>query len=130
MKEFKVYAENRVGELARLTRALAERAVNIRAIASEGGSNQVFLRIVTSDVTTTEKALKAEGYRYDLSDILICEMLDRPGELAKLAGRFAKAEINVQSIYLLGQKEGKSQLALVVSDMEKAKTLVNHVVSG
>ncbi|TLZ64406.1 MAG: ACT domain-containing protein, partial [Methanobacteriota archaeon] len=33
MKEFKVFVKDKPGELARVTEALAEHAVNIRAIA-------------------------------------------------------------------------------------------------
>src|SRR5205823_13125174 len=98
-KEFKVFVADKPGELARVTEALANAAVNIRAIASETKQETSFLRIVTSDVTTTEKALAQTGLKYDLSDIMDLELLDRPGELAKVARRLSRAGINVHSIY-------------------------------
>jgi hypothetical protein len=109
------------GELARVTEALANAAVNIRAIASETKQETSFLRIVTSDVTTTEKALSQTGLKYDLSDILNLELLDRPGELAKVARRLSRAGINVHSIYILGSKNGRTEIALVVDDPGRAK---------
>ncbi len=121
MKEFKVFVADRPGELARVTEALAGAAVNIRAIASESKHEVSFLRVVTGDVTTTENALTTAGLRFDLSDILEIELLDRPGELAKVAKRLSRAGINVQSLYILGSKNGRTEIALVVSDIEKAK---------
>jgi hypothetical protein len=122
MKEFKVFVADKPGELARVTEALAGAAVNIRAIASESKRDNSFLRVVTSDVQTTEKALRNAGLKFDLSDILNLELIDRPGELAKVARRLARAGINVHSIYILGSKNGRTEIALVVDDIERAKT--------
>ncbi len=121
MKEFRVFVADRPGELARVTEALSAAAVNIRAIASESKKDASFLRIVTGDVATTEKALTNAGMKYELNEILNLELLDRPGELAKVSRRLARAAIDVHSIYILGSKSGRTEIALVVDDMEKAK---------
>ncbi|HYS71914.1 MAG TPA: ACT domain-containing protein [Thermoplasmata archaeon] len=122
MKEFKVFVNNKTGELARVTEALAAGAVNIRALASEGGSSKAFLRVVTGDVATTEKALKNAGLTFELNEIVDLELMDRPGELAKIARRLARQGVNIESIYILGTKNGKTQIAMTVSDLEKAKS--------
>lgn len=122
MKEFKVFITNKAGELARVTEALATHAVNIRALASEGGSSKAFLRVVTGDVATTEKALKGAGLTFELNEILDLELIDRPGELAKVARRLARRGVNVESIYILGTKNGKTLIAMTVSDMAKARS--------
>ncbi len=119
--EFKVFVLDKPGELARVTEALAGAAVNIRAIASESKHDSSFLRVVTGDVQTTERALTTAGLKYELKDILNLELLDRPGELAKVARRLARAGINVQSIYILGSKNGRTEIALVVDNPERAK---------
>ncbi len=124
MKEFKVFVKDKPGELARVTETLAEHAVNIRAIASEGGHENSFLRIVTSDVVTTEKAFKLAGIKHQANDLLTAELIDRPGELAKIARRLERAGVNVESIYILGSKNGKTEVGMVVSDMERAKAAI------
>jgi len=124
MKEFKVFVADKPGELARVTEALANAAVNIRAIASESKHESTYLRVVTSDVHTTEKALSNSGLKYELSDILSLELIDRPGELAKVARRLARAGINVHSIYILGSKNGRTEIALVVDNIERAKVAI------
>ena len=122
MMEFKVFVADKPGELARVTEALARAAVKIRAIASESKHESSFLRVVTSDVQTTEKALSNAGLKFELSDILDLELIDRPGELAKVARRLARAGINVHSIYILGSKNGRTEIAMVVDNTERAKT--------
>ncbi len=122
MKEFKVFVGDKPGELARVTEALAGAAVNIRAIASESKHESSFLRVVTSDVKTTEKALSTAGLKYELSDIVNLELLDRPGELAKVAKRLARSGINIHSIFILGSKNGRTEIALVVDDPDRARS--------
>lgn len=124
MHEFKVYLSNKPGELARVTEALATRAVNIKAITSESGSDTPFLRIVTNDVSTAQKALKTAGFDFEQNGVILVELLDRPGELAKIAKRLARAQVNVESIYIIGKKSGKTDLALAVDDEKKAKKVL------
>ena len=124
MKEFKIFIKHKPGELARVTETLASRAVNIKAIASEAKEEDALLRVVTNDVNTTIKALNESGTKYEQNDILTVSLIDRPGELAKVAKKLGKAKINIESIYILGQKEGRTELALVVDDMKKAGNLL------
>lgn len=124
MKEFKVFVADKPGQLARVTEALASNAVNIRAIASESKHDSSFLRIVTNDVLTTEKALKTAGLKFEISEIMTLDLADRPGELAKVARRLARAGINVHSIYLLGSKNGRTEIAMVVDDPARALTAI------
>ena len=124
MKEFKVFVQDKPGELARVTEALANQAVNIRAIASEGGHENTFLRVVTNDVATTEKAFKLAGLKFEANEILTLELMDRPGELAKIARRLARAGVNVASLYILGSRNGKTEVAMVVNDMDRAKVAI------
>jgi hypothetical protein len=120
MKEFKIQVKHQPGELAKVTEALAGRAVNIKAIASEALGEDAYLRIVTSDINTTVKALNEAGSTYVENDLLTLSLIDRPGELSKVAKKLGKAKINIESIYILGQKDGRTEVAMVVDNMKKA----------
>jgi len=122
MKEFKVYSDNKRGELARIAEALAQSSVNIEAIASENSHPEAFLRIVTNDVNTTKRALSRAGYKYDEKNIIVLDLIDRPGELAKLAKRMTRAGVNIESIYLLE----KARVAMAVDDLEKAMKVIKE----
>lgn len=126
MKEFRIFVEHKPGELAKVTEALAGRAVNIKAIASEAYGEKASLRVVTNDINTTIKALDESGTKYEQNDILMISLIDRPGELSKIAKKLGKAKINIESIYIIGQKNGKTDVALVVDDMVKAKERLNR----
>ncbi|MCK4948573.1 MAG: hypothetical protein KAS60_00585 [Thermoplasmata archaeon] len=122
MKEFKVYSDNKRGELAKIAEALAQSSVNIEAIASENSHPESFLRIVTNDVNTTKRALSRAGYKYDEKNIIVLDLIDRPGELAKLAKRMTRAGVNIESIYLLE----KARVAMAVDDLKKAMKVIKE----
>ena len=124
MKEFKIFMKHKPGELAKVAETLASRAVNIKAIASESKEDDAFLRVVTNDVNTATKALDEAGITYVQNDILNVFLIDRPGELAKVAKKLGRAKVNIESIYILSQKDGKTELALVVDNMAKADSLL------
>ncbi len=122
--EFKVFVNNRPGELARLTETLAANAVNIMAIAGEVGEAQPFYRVVTNDVNTTRKALDMAGLKYEENEILVADLIDRPGELAKVARRLNRAKVEASSIYIIGSRNGKTQVAMTVDNLDRAKQVL------
>jgi hypothetical protein len=125
MKQFSIEVKDRVGELARVTEALAERAINIVAIASETSREKPMIHIVTEDQDSARKALERSGRDFKEQEILVIKVLDRPGELAKVARRLAREGINVESIYLFGKNRGRTEFALAVDDLVAAKKVLD-----
>ncbi len=125
MKQFSIEIKNRVGELARVTEVLAEHAINIVAIASESSGPKPRIHVVTEDQASTRKALEKSGREFREQDIIVIKVLDRPGELAKVARRLAREAINVESIYLFGKHRGYTEFALAVDDHGKAKEVLD-----
>lgn len=121
LKEFDVYVQNKPGELARICEMLGNHGVNIKAIASERGNARPMIRIVTDDETTAKSALVHSGIPYDLRDVIAVKMIDRPGELGKIARKLAKVMVNVDSIYIIGKDGGTTDIAFTVDNIQKAE---------
>lgn len=121
-KEFEVLIENRIGALANLCELLASNGVNIKAISTDGGSG---VKLVTSDERTTRELLSKARVYFEEADVLALKLLDRPGELAKVARMLAKAGINIESVYLLGGDGEKKDIIIKVSNLEQAKKVLH-----
>ena len=121
MKEFDVYVQDKPGELAKVCELLGNHGVNIRAIASERASQKPMIRIVTDDEATAKSALARTGITFDLKDVVIVKLQDRPGELGKIARKLARAMVNVDSIYLMGKDGGATEMAMTVDNIAKAE---------
>ena len=110
-----------MGELARVTEALAQNAINIRGLATDRLGPRPAVKVITDDEVSTRKALARAGLEFEESEVLVLDLIDRPGELAKIARRAARAGVNINSVFLLGRKDTPAALALVADDPKKAK---------
>ena len=121
MKQFNVFVDDKIGELARVTEALAANAINIRGLATDKLGLRPAVKVVTDDELSTRKALSRAGLEFEESEVVIVGLIDRPGEVAKIARRAAKAGLNISSVFLIGKKDTPAALALVADDPKKAK---------
>lgn len=120
MKQFEIFVNNRSGELARVTEALAANGINILAIASER-SVRPLIRIVTNDEQSTRTALSRADFKFEEQQLMVVELTDRPGELAKVARKLANQGVNVESIHILSKTKKMTTLALVIDNWKKAE---------
>lgn len=124
MKQFSVEVPDNVGSLAKVTEALARGAVNIQALASERRNGQGLIHVVTNDERSTREILEKEYFNFNECDILVLSLMDRPGELSKYARKLSDAGVNVDNVYILSTKNGKTEVALNVNDSIKAKKAI------
>ena len=124
MKQFEISVNNRPGEIAKVTDILASNGINIMAIASERCDNPI-IRIVTDDEQSTRNALTKASMKFRENELTVIELMDRPGELAKVAKRLARAGINVESIHLLNKGGKITSVALVTDNQEKTYEILN-----
>lgn len=124
MRQFNVFVENKVGELARVAEALAQNAINIRGLATERTGMRPTVKIVTDDEASTRAALKRAGLNFDETDVFVIDLMDRPGEIAKIAKRAAQAGVNFDSVFLIGKAGTPAALAVGTPDQTKAKKLM------
>lgn len=123
MKQFEILINDRPGELAKVTDALATNGVNIMAIASERCESPI-IRIVTDDEQSTRSALKKANMKFKENELIVIELQDRPGELSKMAKRLANSGVNVESIHILSKGTSTTSIALVVDDHKKASGIL------
>lgn len=125
--EIIVTAPNRLGQLAAIGRSLADAGVNIAAISANasGRAGTIRLLFANEDGATARRALEGAGYRIGKSGIrkvVTVSGAHKPGTLARVADRLAKAKVNIDSAYLAGQTRKRVTLALGVGkDAAKAK---------
>ena len=122
MKQLTVLTDNKPGVLASIASALGENGVNMESISAETFSDSAVIRIITKDSDSAKKALSRLDYRVNESDILVFKILDRAGELGKVAKMLSSEGINVENIYLLNREDKYAYLALKVNNDAKART--------
>lgn len=121
-KQFSVTLEDKPGELAKLTGALADKRINLRTAAAATWGGKGVVNLITSDDAKTREALNAQKYSFTEDEALIAKLEDQPGAFAQLAKNLAAAKVNIKSIALLSNAGSKVEVAVTVDNVQKAKT--------
>ena len=121
--EFTITLENRPGQLALLSKSLGEAEVNIRALSGMVFEGKGILKLLTSDESATRAKLDEMELSFEEQEILTVTMPDRPGRLGEFAEMLAEADINIETIFVIDNAAGFTELAIGVDKIEEAKTL-------
>ena len=125
MQEITIITENKVGILADICELLGGSGVNIEAISAQGLGDSGLIRIITGDATTANRVLSKTGHKIKTSDILVIDMVDRPGELAKITRKISKSGVNVESLYILTKNRGgMTSVAIKTDNIEATKNAI------
>jgi len=92
-------APTRVGLLAEVTSALHAGGVNILAIGAYDKGDMGEFLLLTSDNKAAFAALEGLGGTVDLAPVVVAEVANEPGELARIAARLAEHHVNVSQIH-------------------------------
>ena len=120
-RQFVVQLENRPGELAHLTRALAASKIDILNIASVTAGSLASAFIATSDDDATREVLRGLGHPFIEGDMIVADVADQPGGFADAAEKLASAGVNILGALVVGRRPGIIEVAFSVDNEAAAK---------
>ena len=115
--QISVFLENRIGQLAEITRLLAEAGIDIRALSIAETSDYGLARMIVDDSHKASSILLKHGDILSMTPVWAVEVPDRPGGLAEVLGVLADAKVDVEYMYsLFTHREGNAYMVMRVSD--------------
>ena len=118
--QISVFLENRAGQLAQITRLLADNAINMRAINIAETSDYGVVRLIVSDAPKASAILLEQGFVLTMTPVVAVSVEDKPGGLAGLLKLLPPAGIDVEYMYsIFGQIDGRAHMIFRVADPEK-----------
>ena len=133
--QISVFLENRTGQLAEITRLLAENHIDLRAISIAETADYGLARMIVDDAPKASNILLQHGDILSMTPVWAVEVPDKPAGLADLLAVLAENHIDVEYMYsLFAHRDGYAYMILRVSDEEKLTApLSSHnikIVSG
>ena len=128
MREITIVSKNELGTLASISEALGGVGVNIEAISAYEKDKSAVFRIVTGDIISALKSLsRIPGLQINESEILVLNMMNRPGELGKITRKLSNRGVNLESLYIVSKKEDYTQVAIKPAPgyFDKAREVLN-----
>jgi hypothetical protein len=121
VKQLSVFLANKPGTLANVCEELAKAGVNIFALTISDTADHSVVRMVVNDHAKALHIFEERGVLAVESKVLAIENSNKPGSLAKLAARLAKAKINIEYAYLATSPGAKIGLLILrVDDTKRA----------
>ncbi len=118
-KDLTIHLEDRPGALAEMGEALGKSVVNIDGICGVSCEGVGVLHILVEDAAAAHSAVERAGFKVQAErDVLVVNIVDRPGELGDIARKLANAGVNLDLLYLTANMD----LVIGVDDLEKAKS--------
>ena len=126
VKQFSVFAENRLGRLFDLTTLLRSNNVHVIGITVLDTTDSAIVRFVADDPDKARELMVNNDFPYVECDVLAVEILDESQLNGVLAALF-EAEINIHYVYsFIKRPEGRSALAINVEDADIAAQALNQ----
>jgi hypothetical protein len=127
-RQITVAIENQPGRLASISRALAERGINIKDLSILDNVEQGVIRLVASDAAACKALLQEQGFHPVEADVLVVDLPDTPGKLAIFSDALAKGGVNID--YAYGSEdpaERKMRLVVKASPFARACEVVKSL---
>lgn len=128
MLAFIVESENRPGEIARVSEALAEEDINITAVGCVAWGDRGAFGLMTTDEPGTRDAFDRAGVTYRELDAVEFRLADRPGTLAEASRKLADAGVNVEFLAATGIAGGEVTLVVGVDNVPMAQRALGSAV--
>jgi hypothetical protein len=127
VKQFSVFAENRVGRLYDLTGLLKRHNVHVMALTVLDTTDSAIVRLVVDDADRARELMVNNDFPYTENDILAVEIPDEAAVSSVLAA-LLEAEINIHYVYsFIKRPEGRHAIAMQAEDADvAAQALGNH----
>ena len=112
-----VFLENRTGQLAEITRLLANEHIDIRAISIAETSDYGLARLIVDDSHKASAILLQHGDILSMTPVWAVEVPDRPAGLAEMLAVLAEAHVDVEYMYsLFTHKDGYAYMVMRIHD--------------
>lgn len=124
-----LYLQNKPGELARATRALAAAKVNIEGMSVAETTDIGLVQVVVNDLNAARPALMNAGIATTEQKVIVLKLPNKPGELAKLAGTLATNGININYLYATSVRQDEDvhvSVILSANELEKIERLLSQ----
>lgn len=126
IKQISVFVENKKGMLYKLTKALADHDIDMKAISIADTAKFGILRMIVSDPEHTLRVIKDANFTANVTEVLGVEIEDRPGGLARALEVLKDNDVTVEYLYsFVGTQCENAMIILRVDEPEKAHQVLD-----
>lgn len=120
-----IFAENRTGQLARVTQVLAQGGINIRWASIASGDGFGVIKLLADPTDRAFQCLKKEGLPVSHVEVIALEVEDKPGGLHVVADTLARHQVNIENASAFVVR-GRAVLLIEVKAVSEARAILER----
>lgn len=125
VKQFSLFADNKVGRMHDIVSALAEDDVHLLGFCTVDTTDSAMIRLVVDYWQLARNIFHGLGMAFALNEVVVVE-LDTERDMRRVTQSLMQAEINIHYAYpLLMRPQGKCGMILRLEDHELAQQVLN-----
>ena len=127
-KQLSIFLENRPGGMAKICGTLAEAGINVLALSIHDTVDHAIIRLLADRPVKALLILEQLGLYILESDVVVLDLDNRPGALADVARKLARADINIEYAYCSAtEHQGAGALILRTDEPERTLELLGDM---
>ena len=130
MNTFIVDLKNKPSELAKVAEAIAQKGIDITGFSGSTCGESGTLALITNDEAGTRRALTEGQWKFRTIELVEASLANRPGSLAEVARRLAKAGVNIEAAFPTGMAGANAHVVFDTDNPEKAREALRQVVGA
>ena len=125
LKQISVFVENTSGRLAKVTKILAEKKIDIQALCIADTTDFGILRMIVNKPDEAKAVLREGGFAVKTTEVIAVSIEDAPGGLNKAMQILAESDIGIEYMYAFTEKRRNDALVIlrVENNDDAAKAL-------
>ncbi len=125
VRQFSIFLPNKVGAMLDVVKLLNANHADVVGLSISESTDSAIARIIVSDPDLVENLFSEHDVAFGVCQMVVVELKEVAGQLAKLLASLLMAEVNVHFSYpLLTRPRGFAALALHVDDTECASSVL------
>ena len=125
-KEIVVKVRNEIGILAQITKLIAEKGINVLAVAGWVEGENGIIHLVTEDNLRVVDVLRQKNFNPREAEVVLTEVAHKPGMLRHIAETLAKDGIDIHHLYASNATDvTHSLLVFACANNDRAVVLLN-----
>ena len=125
VRQFSIFLPNKVGAMLEIVKLLNAHHTDVVALSIAESTDSAIARVVVSDPDLVERLFREHNIAFGVCEMVVVELKEVAGQLAKLLAALFMAEVNVHFTYpLLIRPRGFSALAVHVDDADCASSVL------
>jgi hypothetical protein len=124
-RQLSVAIENTPGRLAAVSRLLSDDGINIEGLCVIDNVEQGMVRMLVSDAVKARAVLESAGFPVVEAEVLVVELTDQLGKLARIAEALGGGGVNIEYAYAtVDHVGGPTRMVLKTTKPRKAKEIL------